>query len=54
MYHYLNIVTAAEGIPATVLIRSVSLEVIPKWIPPQKRHRPERVGAGATLSSLAH
>ncbi|MEN9201632.1 MAG: DNA-3-methyladenine glycosylase [Thermostichus sp. DG_1_6_bins_120] len=49
MYHCLNIVTEAEGIPAAVLIRAVSLNLIPEWIPPQKRCQPERVGAGPGL-----
>ncbi|MCF2972418.1 DNA-3-methyladenine glycosylase [Synechococcus sp. Nb3U1] len=49
LYHCLNIVTEAEGIPAAVLIRAVQLDQLPEWIPPQKRRQPERVGAGPGL-----
>ncbi len=49
LYHCLNIVTEAEGIPSAVLIRAVSLDWIPDWIPARKRQQPERVGAGPGL-----
>ncbi|MEN9222169.1 MAG: DNA-3-methyladenine glycosylase [Thermostichus sp. BF3_bins_97] len=49
IYHCLNIVTEAEGIPAAVLIRAVQLDQVPEWIPAKKRGKPERVGAGPGL-----
>jgi DNA-3-methyladenine glycosylase len=49
LYHCLNIVTEAEGIPAAVLIRAVQLDRLPEWIPAKKRGKPERVAAGPGL-----
>ena len=49
LYHCLNIVTEAEGIPSAVLIRAAQLDCLPEWIPANKRRKPARVAAGPGL-----
>ncbi|MEM9154971.1 MAG: DNA-3-methyladenine glycosylase [Cyanobacteria bacterium P01_F01_bin.33] len=49
MYHCLNVVTDAEGVGSAVLIRALTLDVLPPWIPDKKRRQPNRVAAGPGL-----
>lgn len=44
-YYCFNIVTDADGVPSTILIRAVELEHWPSWVPP-KKEKLERLGAG--------
>lgn len=51
MYHCLNIVTDADGVPSVVLIRALQLESVPDWllegIPKQKsKFKTSRIAAG--------
>ncbi len=46
MYHCLNVVTEAEGIGSGVLIRALSLDLLPPQITPQQAQKPHRVAAG--------
>jgi DNA-3-methyladenine glycosylase len=43
LYHCLNFVTDADGVPSAVLVRALSLSVLPPWLANQQ---PQRVAAG--------
>lgn len=46
MYHCLNVVTEAEGVGSAVLIRALSLDLLPPQLAPQQAKKPHRVAAG--------
>lgn len=46
MYHCLNVVTDADGVPSAVLIRALQLETIPDWIEVSRPKLRDRVAAG--------
>ena len=51
MYHCLNIVTDADGVPSVVLIRALQLEFVPDWLweyIPKQKSKPKisRLAAG--------
>ncbi|WP_347277512.1 DNA-3-methyladenine glycosylase [Pseudanabaena sp. FACHB-2040] len=46
MYHCLNVVTDADGVPSAVLIRALELEAIPDWLSGSAREKPVRWAAG--------
>lgn len=46
MYHCLNVVTEAEGVGSAVLIRALSLDLLPPQLTPQQAKKPHRVAAG--------
>lgn len=46
MYHCLNVVTDADGVPSAVLIRAVELGENPLWLTGSAREKPSRWGAG--------
>ncbi len=50
MYHCLNVVTDADGLPSAVLIRALQLDAIPNWISPNSKSgaklKVDRIAAG--------
>ncbi len=46
MYHCLNVVTEPEGIGSAVLIRALSLDLLPPQLTPEQAKKPHRVAAG--------
>ena len=46
MYHCLNVVTETEGIGSAVLIRALSLDLLPPQLTPVQAKKPHRVAAG--------
>lgn len=46
MYHCLNVVTEAEGLGSAVLIRALSLDLLPPQLTPEQAKKPHRVAAG--------
>lgn len=46
IYHCLNVVTDADGVPSAVLIRAVELETVPAWLQGYRKEKPVRWGAG--------
>ncbi|HEY9877109.1 MAG TPA: DNA-3-methyladenine glycosylase [Leptolyngbyaceae cyanobacterium] len=46
MYHCLNVVTDADGVPSAVLIRALQLETLPSWLDLQQIRKPDRLAAG--------
>lgn len=53
IYHCLNLVTDAEGVPSAVLIRALELETLPPWLDLTTNPRPHRVAAGPGKLCLA-